>query len=102
MDLSASDGIVNKIIVASLESKHVADDDTNDESRMKKPRIELEKWQQPPQTGSDIYYCDLGCNEGDLIMAMAESLTKFTSNNDANDVCGNESTDEVSLPNKPC
>eukprot|EP00581_Thalassiosira_minuscula_P015021 CAMPEP_0183732884 /NCGR_PEP_ID=MMETSP0737-20130205/39614_1 /TAXON_ID=385413 /ORGANISM="Thalassiosira miniscula, Strain CCMP1093" /LENGTH=367 /DNA_ID=CAMNT_0025966013 /DNA_START=34 /DNA_END=1134 /DNA_ORIENTATION=- len=44
----------------------------NVESIKKKPRIEEYK---PMQSARTIYYCDLGCNEGDLTMAMAQSLT---------------------------
>ena len=48
------------------------------ESATKKPRIEndLPTNHQPQREEHIIYYCDLGCNEGDLTMAMANSLTK--------------------------
>ena len=48
------------------------------ESATKKPRIEneLSTNHQPQREEHIIYYCDLGCNEGDLTMAMANSLTK--------------------------
>ena len=73
---SADDG--KKMIGSS--NKEVADEEaSNDGERAtKKLRLETKLHQQPPDC---IYYCDLGCNEGDLTLAMATSLVKkYTSN----------------------
>jgi len=59
----------------------VADKEVSEEERAtKKLRTEKTKLQQLPE--DCIYYCDLGCNEGDLTLAMASSLLskKYTSN----------------------
>ena len=54
-----------------------SDDRPTGESAKKKPRIENElSINYQPQQEHIIYYCDLGCNEGDLTLAMANSLTK--------------------------
>ena len=49
-----------------------SDKEVSDEERAtKKLRMETKSQHQLPE---DIYYCDLGCNEGDLTLAMASSL----------------------------
>jgi len=49
-----------------------------EERAAKKLRLETKSQQLPSDC---IYYCDLGCNEGDLTLAMASSLVKkYTSN----------------------
>lgn len=42
-----------------------------------------------------IYYCDLGCNEGDLTMAMASSLRKAVHNNELSVRCLGLDIDET-------
>ena len=72
---SSFDG--KKMIGSSGSSKEVSDDG---ERATKKLRIEETNSQH--QLSDCIYYCDLGCNEGDLTIAMASSLVskKYTSN----------------------
>jgi len=51
---------------------------SEEERATKKLRLETKLQRQLPDC---IYYCDLGCNEGDLTIAMASSLhKKYTSN----------------------
>ncbi len=54
-----------------------------EQSRRKKPRID----DSLPTDCNDIYYCDLGCNEGDLTMAMASCLNKFVHNTEQTIKC---------------
>ena len=54
-------------------------EDTSEKSR-KKPRLQegLWQWTVVPAQHVTIYYCDLGCNEGDLTLAMATLLSGNT------------------------
>lgn len=79
---------VEKAVVGSdsaAVSKAIANHD-GDESVKKKARIEIED-KSHHQHENIIYYCDLGCNEGDLTMAMASSLL-------TNNIISKETKDE--------
>lgn len=54
-----------------------------EQSHRKKPRID----DSLPTDCKDIYYCDLGCNEGDLTMAMASCLNKCVHNTEQTIKC---------------
>ena len=75
---SSSNDDGKKKMIGSDSDKEV-NDDGDGERATKKLRIEETKSQQ---SSDCIYYCDLGCNEGDLTLAMASSLVskKYTSN----------------------
>ncbi|KAL7543562.1 hypothetical protein ACHAXR_012871 [Thalassiosira sp. AJA248-18] len=66
--------------------------DSIDGSVRKKPR--MDKKYSSAQI-REIYYCDLGCNEGDLTMAMATSIAKDTISCN-NDDCEDEPKNKAS------
>ena len=87
-----------------LESNiNCADDEAGSgESRWKKPRTSHSEMELLETV--EIYYCDLGCNEGDLTVAMAYSLLKMkcTTNSKQSDVIlRSDHKDEKESKTKP-
>jgi len=71
-----------KKMIGSDGDKEVSDKGASDDGERATKKLRIEETKSSQQLPSDIiYYCDLGCNEGDLTMAMASSLLKkYTSN----------------------
>mmetsp|Transcript_23252 Transcript_23252/g.38314 ORF Transcript_23252/g.38314 Transcript_23252/m.38314 type:complete len:318 (+) Transcript_23252:77-1030(+) len=78
------------VVIAADDVSELGDDGTESTSPRKKARLDNAAGAAAVEARSGsiaekddiIYYCDLGCNEGDLTMAMAKSISEALRNNE--------------------